>query len=52
MSNLGFVLGFLIRVLRGERFRKATPEERRTDGAVFALVGLMGLLLLSVDRDM
>jgi hypothetical protein len=51
MSNLSFVVGFLSRVLRGERLRRATPEERRTEGASLALAGLIGLLLLSIDAE-
>jgi hypothetical protein len=51
MPNLGLVVGFLSRVLRGERLRQATPGERRTEGASFALAGLIGLLLLSIDAE-
>lgn len=51
MGHLLYVLSFPVRVLRGERFRKATPEELKLDGASFGLAGLLVLLLLAIDPD-
>ena len=43
MSNIGFVIDFFIRVLSGERFRKATPAERQSYTLGVNLVALMTL---------
>lgn len=51
MDKVLYVLSFLIRVLRGERFRKATPEKLREYGTCAGFGGLVLLLLLVIDPD-